>query len=124
MLAYNFMFVGLVGITILHAGHPLLGCLRMRWLAWLGKVSFGLYLIHHVLFVAIADLAREYGLPGRPLWLILPAIAASIVLAGISHRFLERPILGLKDRFPYRRVPNSHARRRPTPSECIPSAWP
>jgi peptidoglycan/LPS O-acetylase OafA/YrhL len=116
LLAYNVMFLGLVGMAVLGSGRPALGLLRLNSLRWLGKVSYGLYLVHLVLFIAVSDVARALGIPGRPAWLFIPAIGASVLLAGLSSRFIEGPILAWKDRFPYPPPPSTPLLRKGRPS--------
>ncbi|MBL0034655.1 MAG: acyltransferase [Flavobacteriales bacterium] len=73
-----------------------------RWpvLNYLGRISYGLYCLHMIgILVAIQILARS-GLDTR-LWhvmLLQPVLALTltVILAALSHRFLERPFLKLK----------------------------
>jgi peptidoglycan/LPS O-acetylase OafA/YrhL len=117
LLAYNVMFFGLVGMAVQGSGRPTMAFLRMGRLRWLGKVSYGLYLIHLVVYIALGDLARAYGITGRPAWLFVPAIGLSILLAGLSYGLIEAPILSWKRLFPY---PGPTIVRRPHP--CPPRA--
>lgn len=64
-----------------------------RWLAvpplvWLGLISFGLYLWHQPL-LALVQYVHFGPLPAG---LVLSAIAASVVLAWLSWRFIEQPV--------------------------------
>jgi peptidoglycan/LPS O-acetylase OafA/YrhL len=64
-----------------------------RWLAvpplvWLGLISFGLYLWHQPL-LALVQYVHFGPLPAG---LALAAIAASVVLAWLSWRFIEQPV--------------------------------
>lgn len=102
LLAYNVMFFGMVGLVAARAGHPALAVLRRRRLVWLGTVSYGLYLIHQILFVILGDILLARNVEGsRPAWVFVPAILMSLVLAGLSYRWIEEPILRLKSRFRY-----------------------
>ncbi|MEX0667812.1 MAG: acyltransferase [Acidimicrobiia bacterium] len=56
-------------------------------LRWFGKVSYGLYLWHYMMISLPWD--RLLPVPS-----IVPMIAAPIVLAGMSWRFVEAPLLG------------------------------
>jgi peptidoglycan/LPS O-acetylase OafA/YrhL len=77
--------------------------LSLRWLRWIGKVSFGVY-IYHVFLVSLFGLIAErlVGTANNTLYLVVRmAVAASmtLVIAGLSFRWFERPLLRLKDRF-------------------------
>lgn len=79
-----------------------------RWLAYLGRISYGMYLIHIFFFWIVYDKARplltqlttDAGIPG---WRdnIGQAIAfiATVALASLLYRFYEMPFLRLKRRF-------------------------
>ena len=56
-------------------------------LRWFGKISYGLYLWHYMMI----SLPWEQLVPVPP---FVPMIAAPIVLAGLSWRFIEAPFLG------------------------------
>lgn len=78
--------------------------LRSRPMVAVGRVSYGLYLLHLVARAAIDPLLVEAGLAGGApsvgLSMARAAIltAGALALAGLSWRLLERPILGLKGR--------------------------
>ena len=72
-----------------------------HWLAWrpltqLGRVSYGLYVIH---FPVVGVLMQRWPQGGWPA--IGVAVSASLALAALSWVCLERPILSLKRYVPY-----------------------
>lgn len=82
-----------------------------RWLVYLGRISFGLYMFHSFLFHLVFA-ARPNALNNAVAALHLPPIAApvigtvlvlglSIATAMLSYRFFERPFLRLKERFTF-----------------------
>jgi peptidoglycan/LPS O-acetylase OafA/YrhL len=90
-------FIGTLGIT--RATIP-------GWLAYLGRISFGLYVVHSLLFVMIFDKLRpSLGFKDItwPVDIIATGIvlAASIVFAHLSFRHFERPILRYKSAFTF-----------------------
>jgi peptidoglycan/LPS O-acetylase OafA/YrhL len=73
--------------------------LQWRPLAWLGMVSYSLYLWHAPLMHGFAQWAQRAAGP----WDALGLTAASLVLAWLSYRFVERPFLGARARRAERR---------------------
>lgn len=70
-----------------------------RWMIWLGDVSFSLYLAHRIPLIAGASLLPRALATGFPY--IVAVVAASLVLADLSARWLER---GLAERVRVRLV--------------------
>jgi peptidoglycan/LPS O-acetylase OafA/YrhL len=71
-------------------------------LAWLGERSYGFYMVHTFLMVAAAAVLERTGLlrdgPAGHARLYALAFALSAGVAAASYRFLEGPLLRLKDR--------------------------
>lgn len=76
--------------------------LEWRPLRYMGKISYGLY-VYHFPIVWFAGRIADFGLGLTPFWVkfltALIAFAATLLIASLSFRFLERPITNLKDRF-------------------------
>jgi peptidoglycan/LPS O-acetylase OafA/YrhL len=79
--------------------------LRKRWLLYLGKISYGLYVLHE-----FAHFCARYIMPAStPLQVVAQTVislALTILLAAASYRWLESPFLRLKERF-------AHVQSRP-----------
>jgi peptidoglycan/LPS O-acetylase OafA/YrhL len=82
---------GLVAGAASGGGERVLG---WRPLAYVGLISYGLYLWHRPLMRVFTD----SGLGGVP-WAVALMFASSLALAFVSRRFIEDPFLGLKDRY-------------------------
>jgi peptidoglycan/LPS O-acetylase OafA/YrhL len=83
----------LVGVLILALLFtPLRTLLEARWLAWVGRVSYGLYL-WHIPALAWARRALPVG------WSELAGITATFLIATASFYALEKPVLRYKNRF-------------------------
>jgi peptidoglycan/LPS O-acetylase OafA/YrhL len=71
--------------------------MRHRVLAWLGVVSYGIYLYHADVIALVNDRLIRHDLPhSYPVVLLLSA-AATFAFAGASFYFWERPLLRLKE---------------------------
>ena len=79
--------------------------LRKSWLLYLGKISYGLYVLHE-----FAHFCARYIMPAStPLQVVAQTVislALTILLAAASYRWLESPFLRLKERF-------AHVQSRP-----------
>lgn len=100
VLAINLAFAGIVGLTATHAGGRSVAWLRGRWLVRVGVISYGLYMYHFLLLIIGGDVMRSWRGHGSMIVDIL-MLAASYLLAVLSWKWVEKPILGLKDRFAY-----------------------
>jgi len=63
-------------------------------MAWIGRVSYGVYLWHIVVFSMLGKVVR---LPGE--WFWAAAVGLTLALSALSFYGLERPALRLKRRF-------------------------
>lgn len=96
----------LVRLTVsLASGAILCGCLQSRsrlltgnWVVQLGKISYGLYMLHFMGLVLVLSLVHPVS---RPELLGAKALAfvVTVLLAFASYRWVESPFLRLKDRF-------------------------
>jgi peptidoglycan/LPS O-acetylase OafA/YrhL len=82
-----------------------------KWLAYLGRISYGLYLFHSLIFFltfekALPSLRRLFPGPALPasfrdyFWTLV-VVALSIAMASLSFHYFERPFLRLKKRFTF-----------------------
>jgi peptidoglycan/LPS O-acetylase OafA/YrhL len=97
--------MGVIEVLLTHAGGPATRWLRLRPFRRLGEISYGLYLYHYPILLIILDLVRVSGLVGKHYEFRLLAILATIPVAAMSWRFVERPLLELKRRHPYEAFP-------------------
>ena len=72
--------------------------LRCRPLAWIGLVSFGIYLYHLPVLGAINRLDLRPPVPQVTLSYAIVALPATLALAAASYYVIERPVLRLKNR--------------------------
>jgi peptidoglycan/LPS O-acetylase OafA/YrhL len=104
ILALDLLFFGMVGLAACSMGHPALAALRDRRLCYVGKISYGLYLYHILIFDLIKGVASGPG-PFGSFGLDLLKLAATFGLAMFTWEYVEQPILAFKRRFPYAPAP-------------------
>jgi peptidoglycan/LPS O-acetylase OafA/YrhL len=96
LIGYPAMALGawLIFMSILDSG------LAPRWITYLGKISYGLYVFHLLcLYLAEKLLSPHRFSTFFVYWWL--GLAMTIALASISYAFFESPFLRLKERFVY-----------------------
>jgi peptidoglycan/LPS O-acetylase OafA/YrhL len=94
----NYFFVVIIFLVAKHG-------LFNRFLEWsplryLGKISYGLY-VYHFPIIWFAIRVRDFGVVdpyAKPL-IALISFIATLLVASLSYKILEKPLLNLKDRF-------------------------
>lgn len=94
------LFFSLLGISYLallivaQSGGTLTRLLEWSPLRYLGRISYGLYLYHLPLFWTVNHVFLNW-----PFWSsVAIKFGGTTLLAAISYRFLERPLMGLRHR--------------------------
>lgn len=90
---YCVVALALITPVVLHGASPSTGLRALSWrpVAWLGLVSYGIYLWHQAFLEWTHDLFDWPELTGNFWVLVGIALAGSAVVAGLSHRFVEEP---------------------------------
>lgn len=88
----------LLGVAVACGGLLLASLAGSTWLsrpgiAYLGRISYGLYVFHSTAVWLVGDWWWVYRLPA--------AFALTVAFAAVSYRFFERPFLRMKARFTY-----------------------
>lgn len=103
IFAFGVLYAGLIGLLAVNAGGRRLRPLRLPWLAYLGQISYGIYLYHYVVFWVVDGCDPKVSVrAGQPWTTQAVKLAATLAVAAASWHLIERPILGLKGRFRYR----------------------
>jgi peptidoglycan/LPS O-acetylase OafA/YrhL len=76
--------------------------LRYKWLDYLGRISYGLYMLHSIAIVVSVWIFNRLLTSTHPLLhlaVFLGSVVISIGMAAVSYHYLENPFLRLKKRF-------------------------
>jgi peptidoglycan/LPS O-acetylase OafA/YrhL len=105
VVPWHFTFTALLGFFLLIGTTERKGWVQSRALRFLGRISYGLYLVHLLIF-DVVDYLGQHGLPGigrttLSLLFVRSVIAcgAAIFVAFLSRKYFEDPFLALKSRF-------------------------
>jgi peptidoglycan/LPS O-acetylase OafA/YrhL len=93
-----FLVAAVVGSCVIREDNALAPFLRFRPFAYIGVVSYGMYLLNTLVLDVINPVMNRIGLR-HPLLKFPVFVAATVLVAGISYRFFEAPFLRLKERF-------------------------
>ena len=75
--------------------------LTNKGLLFIGKISYGIYLYHNLVYLAVDSFIYRTNLP-LPLFLIfILQVFFTIIIAALSWHFIEKPFLRLKDKLSY-----------------------
>lgn len=91
-------------LIILNAGSQSTRWLRSRPLIWLGQVSYGIYLIHGIVLVAVFQAARRDRIldSSSSALLLVIALLTTLGVCAASYYWFERPFLRLGHRATYK----------------------
>ncbi|NVO12667.1 MAG: acyltransferase [Rhodoplanes sp.] len=108
LLGYALVSVGTVSLLI--ASRDRLASMARTVLSWrplryVGRISYGLYLYHLLLLFLLGLAPYQVFTTGAPAAWVALAVVATFATAALSYRFIEAPLLRLKDRFGRRDAP-------------------
>jgi len=95
----SILFAAVVGACVIQTQHPLAPILSFKPLAYLGAISYGMYMLHMLCKNFVSKLFKTFqiGDPGIAVFLLTMLITT--ILASISYRYYESWFLRLKTRF-------------------------
>jgi peptidoglycan/LPS O-acetylase OafA/YrhL len=89
----------IVAACVIREDHWMSPVLANRFFAWIGSVSYGMYLIHGTVYRALEVFRAHSGVDRYGLPLFMSAVLLTVLAATISHRYYESRFLNLKKRF-------------------------
>ena len=93
------LFAAALILECIHPGSPLGAALSWKPLRALGLISYGFYVYHDLLHDLYADAAHRVAPSHAWSATLLLALSSTLLIAAVSYRVLERPLLNLKNRF-------------------------
>jgi len=105
LFANNLVFILAVTIIVLNLCMPQTSIVRLdnRLMRYIGKVSYGIYLLHNIALVSVLYMMHKYfanlDLLTTNLIIYGLTIPLAILLAGISYRYFESYFLRLKTKY-------------------------
>lgn len=106
-LGAGLVFMWVIGNAAIGFRGPLGWVLDMSLLQYLGRISYGLYVYHYFVPRIALTIAERTGVvvPGSEWVQFLLYSTVSILIAMVSWHLMEQPILALKKKFSYERLP-------------------
>jgi peptidoglycan/LPS O-acetylase OafA/YrhL len=96
LIVFQASLATLVGSAVVSEHHGLAWLLRLRPLCYVGTVSYGLYLLNST---AIAVIRRVFPAQASAAgFVFFASLPLALVLAALSHRHFEAPLLRLRER--------------------------
>jgi len=98
----HFLFAALMASCVIREDHILASILRQRVVVQLGIVSYGMYLLHGLVYDALGKIESRFFPPSWQAHSVAGfclALAVTAVIASLSFRFYEMPFLRMKSRF-------------------------
>ena len=105
VVPWHFVFTGLLGFFLLIGTGPWRGLVQIRALRFLGEISYGLYLVHVLVFEVFDHTTARYWKHQITIslfqWVVLRLIITggiAILIAFLSRKYFEEKFLRMKDR--------------------------
>ena len=106
----NLLCLGIVFLALRTPDHPVFS---HKVLVWVGKRSYGIYVYHLPIFMAMERLRVPHSISNF-IWVNILSWTLTIGFAALSYQFIERPILHYKRRYQFQaaRVEDSNTPKR------------
>jgi peptidoglycan/LPS O-acetylase OafA/YrhL len=120
-------YTALILIAAALPASPIARLMRVRWLAWLGMISYGTYILHEPVLGLVYGVMRHdwpHFVTMRDLVVPAVALVVTLAVAAASYRWFERPILEYGRRWGYVKSSRPAAAPSAAPAAVPPSPAP
>jgi peptidoglycan/LPS O-acetylase OafA/YrhL len=90
---YAFLFITII-LNLVY-NKRLLKVLEFKPFTYLGKISYGLYMYHQIMIVLCINILLKFDFVNT-ITLYILSIISTVIVAGLSYEFLEKPFLKMK----------------------------
>ena len=97
--ASSILFAAWVGSCTIQSNHAARAWLTAKPLAYIGSISYGMYMLHMLCKNAVTKILGAVGLGTQGLEVFALTLLLSVVVASLSFRYFESRFLNLKTRF-------------------------
>ena len=98
VLVASLATAALVGACVIREDNGLAPLLKLRPIAWIGVLSYGMYLLNSLSLHVVLSVLGRMG-AGHPLFIFPCTVGLAVLAAFLSYRYFETPFLELKKRF-------------------------
>ena len=95
----HLLMVLLVGCSVIREDHPIARPLSLKWVSYIGQISYGMYMLHMLCLNAVNKGLGFIGWNNGGFEVFFLTVLVSILVAGLSFKYYESYFLKLKDRF-------------------------
>lgn len=110
---FAILYALFITVVLMYQGTLLTMPLRMRLLTFWGMISYGMYMYHQAIHGLLHGFVRGDATPSLADWtgvgVMAMAFIASTIVASLSFRFLERPILEWGRDHQFESIPNTES---------------
>jgi peptidoglycan/LPS O-acetylase OafA/YrhL len=98
-ISIHLAFALMVGACVYREDHLLARLLRWRAVAYLGSISYGMYLLHMLVKNSLGKGLSYFGLGDSPYLLFLLTLVGTVAVATLSFRYFESFFLRIKSNY-------------------------
>ncbi|MFI5154735.1 MAG: acyltransferase family protein [Chitinophagales bacterium] len=104
-MVIHILGVLLVGSCVIREDHPVAGILTLKWISYIGGISYGMYMMHMLCLNGVTKMLSVIGWDSKGFEIFIFTVLVSVLIASLSFKYYESYFLKLKDRFNPQLIP-------------------